>query len=291
MLLVLRRLCEPSTVQIIRERYAGVGRLLGDRNQVGDRALRLHVAPPDTELGVSALKQQAVRDRRCPRALQDAQRSVPDRARLRRCGGHAGTNPWTRGGPVVTGAATLPAVLDERRAAAIHGVVEIEPRLVARGDLIRHAYGVDPPARVVPHAHALVLGPGPRRGVTGVPVCVLVLRVAVVARGARVDKEPDPVALDRPAQREVTVPILQQGRRFCESECAQLVVDVRRLAPLTRPTAEEVAAEIVAARFGDDVERGCSTVGFAEPAGDRHLDFNRIVHVVGVVRHAAAVER
>ena len=189
------------------------------------------------------------------------------------------------------GAAALSAVLDERRTAAVHRVVEVEPCLVARADLIGHADGIDPPAGVVPDAHALVSGPVPGSGVTGVRVRVLVLRVAVVARGARVREEPDLVALDRPAQREVAVPVLQKSRRFGEAQRAQLVVDVGGLAPLAGPTAEDVPAETVAASLGDDVERGGTAVGFAQAAGDRHLDFDRVVHVVRVVGHTAAVER
>src|SRR4026208_746122 len=114
MLLVLGRLCEPSAVEIIGERYSGVGGLLGHGNQVRDRAFRHHVTPPDAELGIAALEQQAVRDGRGPGALQDAQRSVPDRARLGRRRRHARTNTGTRRCPVVAWAAALAAVLDER---------------------------------------------------------------------------------------------------------------------------------------------------------------------------------
>src|SRR6185503_586678 len=127
---------------------------------------------------------------------------------------------------------------------------------------------VHPAGRIVPHPHAVVLGPGPRAGVADVLVRVLVLRLGVVARRARVDEEPEAVALDRAAQREVAVPVLQDRRRVGKTERPQLVVDVRRLAELAGPAPEVVAAEVVAAGLGNDVERRRSTVGFAETAGD-----------------------
>lgn len=266
MFLVLRWLGEPSAVQIIGERYARVGGLFGDRDHVGDGTLRHHVAPPHAKLRVAALEQQTVRYGRGPGTLHDAQRGIPDRARLRRRRGHAGTDAGTRSRPVVTWAAALPAVLVDRRAAAVHRVVDIEPDLVARCDLTGQADSVDPAARVIAHAHAIVLGPRPEVWVADFFVCVLILRVDVVARGACVGVEPDPVALDWATQREVAVPILPERRSVGETERAQAVVDIGCLSPLAGPAAKEVSIKVVAAGLGDDVERGCAPVRLPQAA-------------------------
>ena len=63
-------------------------------------------------------------------------------------------------------------------------------------------------------------------------------------------EEPDAVAEDRAAEREVGVPVLDQRRQVGEAERAQLVVDVAALRPLAGEAAEVDAAEVLPPVFG-----------------------------------------
>ena len=113
----------------------------------------------------------------------------------------------------------------------------------------------------------------------------------MVAVAPDVVEEPQPVLHDRTAEREIRIPVLDQRRNVGEAVAAQRVVEIVALRPLARRAQKSGAAERVATRLGDQVERRAAAVGFAEPARDRDLDFRRFADRIAEAGHAAAVER
>ncbi len=112
-----------------------------------------------------------------------------------------------------------------------------------------------------------------------------------VGPGAHVGEEPQPVALDRPAEAGARIPVGAQGRRLGDAKRPQFVVHVVRRGPVARGAVEGGAAEQVAARLRHDVDAGPAGLGLAEAAGDQHLHLIGVGDVVGDVGDAAAAER
>ena len=206
-------------------------------------------------------------------------------------GGHARTNPGTGGSPAVTRLPALPAILRHRGPGAVLRVVDIEPELVLLGGLPGESGRADPLRRRVADLQALVPRIGPDTRIRGVLVAVQVRHVLVGADRPHVAVEPDAVAEERAAEREVGVPVLDQHVLIDEPEAAQLVVEIAALRPLARDAAEVGAAERVAARLRHHVECRPAAIHFREPSGDRDLHFRGIRHVVLISRHPAAPDR
>jgi hypothetical protein len=108
---------------------------------------------------------------------------------------------------------------------------------------------------------------------------------------AQVVEEPQPIALDRTADREVGVPVLDESRRLRDPDTAQVIIEVAALRPLAGVADERGATVVVAAGLGNDVEGRPAAVALAHAAGDRHLHFLRVHEVVGEARDAAAAKR
>ena len=132
---------------------------------------------------------------------------------------------------------------------------------------------------------------GERVGIAGVRVPVETGHVARRAEHARVAEEPQPIAHDWTAEREVRVVVLDEAWHLVDAEAPQLVVQVARLRPLAGVAHEVGAAEVVAAGSRNHVERRAAAIGLAETARDRHLDFRGVRRVVAEPGDAAAVER
>ena len=96
------------------------------------------------------------------------------------------------------------------------------------------------------------------------------------AHGAHVAEEPDAVAEDGAAVREVGVPVLDQRREVGEVEAAQFVIEIAALRPLAREAAVVHPAEAVAAGLRNHVERRAAAVDFRQAAGDGDLHFRRL---------------
>ena len=170
-----------------------------------------------------ASNSRRVRHRRRPRRLRD----------LLPFGPHvAGLGRRRRGAerdPVVAAVAAPLARVDERRPGAVRLVVVVEPHLVPRRELTGQADRFDLLGRRRPRLHVRILHVVPLRRVAGVRVGVETGNVLVGAVAAQVVEEPQPVALDRTAEREVRVPVLDQARRLRDADAAQ--VDRRDCSP------------------------------------------------------------
>ena len=133
---------------------------------------------------------------------------------------------------------------------------------------------------------------GPEVRIGGVQVAVPVRHVLIGADRPHVAEEPDAVAQDRAAEREVGVPVPDQrrpGRRTRSSRSSSSM-----LLPCAHSPArlrEVEAAERVAAGLRNHVERRPAAVHFGQAAGDRDLHFGGVGHVVLIARHAAAADR
>src|SRR4030095_3943478 len=108
---------------------------------------------------------------------------------------------------------------------------------------------------------------------------------------ADVVEEPQPVTLDRTADGEVGIPVLDQSGRLGDTDAFQIVVEVAPLRPLPCRATERGPAERIAAGPGNDVERRPAAIALPHPAGDGHLDFLSVDEVVGEARDAAAADR
>src|SRR6476620_5066078 len=280
--LVLGRLVVPPAVGVVGHRHAGIGRLLGDRDEVVERTLRLHVAPVAVQRGVPALEQEAIRHRRVPGELLDPGGPVPNRRRLRCRRRHAWADAGTSRRPVVAGAAALAAVFHERGTAAVLRQVEIKTDLVARCDLAGDAAAVQHLAESGAHAHVVVFQIAPLRRIARILVRIQIAGVHVRALGPEIAVEPDSVLDNRAAERKVAVPVLTERGRVAKPEIAQGLIDVAGPTPLTGKAAEIHAAEVVTAGLRNDVEGGSATIGFAQTARDADLYFGGVVHVVQI---------
>ena len=111
--------------------------------------------------------------------------------------------------------------------------------------------------------------------------------VALVAQGV---EEPQPILLDRSADRAVEVPDLRAGARRRQASSLEVVCVIAADHPLRHAGQIHAAFHRVAAGLRDDVHRGSADFGFAEAARARQRDFLRVADVGDVGRDAAAVE-
>src|SRR4029453_12705718 len=103
-------------------------------------------------------------------------------------------------------------------------------------------------------------------------------------------KEPEPVPLDRPAERSTDVPGVVQGRRIQDAGGFLRRIDVVTLRPRAGSASKALTLEYVASRLGNDVQVDPARLHFAQSTGERELELGRVGRVHDVARHAAAVE-
>src|SRR5262249_26056618 len=130
----------------------------------------------------------------------------------------------------------------------------------------------------------------PLGGIVEVGVAIETRNVLMTAVAAQVVEEPEAIVLDGAADGDVGVPVLDQTRRLGDADAAQVVVEIARLRPRAGRAGERGAAERVAARFGNDVERRPAAIALAHAARDGDLDLLRVHEIVGKTRDAAAAE-
>ena len=211
-LLIVGRGRRPATVGEVRDGDAGRRALLGDGDETRLRPGRNVAAPLAAERRDAGLEQQAVRHRRRPRRLRDLFPLRPHVAGLGRRGRGAERDP------VVAAVAAPIALVDERRPGAVRLVFPVEPHLVLRCELAGQADRFDLLGPRRPRLDVRILHVVPLRGVEGVRVGIETWNVLVRPVAAQVVEEPQPVALDRTADREVRVPVLDQSRRLRDAD-------------------------------------------------------------------------
>ena len=138
--------------------------------------------------------------------------------------------------------------------------------------------------------HAGVPRVEPHIRVGRIQVPVLVWHVLIGADGPGVGEEPDFVAQDWSAEREVGVPVANQRRLIDEPIAFQFGVDVAALRPFAGQAREVEPAEGVAARLRDHVERRAAAIDFGKTASDGDLHLGRVRHVVLITRHTATAD-
>ncbi len=270
---------------------SGVRHLLLHGNEAGQRAAGNRSAEAAGELRESGLEQQLARERRGPRELRDLLAIVPDVAGLRRECAEEPCPDATERDPVVPAVAALLGALRVGGAVADLLIIQIETDLVARRHLPGQADGLDQLGGRGAGRQILVALVVPRRLVAGVAVAEEAGDLLLVAVAADVVEEPQAVPDDRTTQREVRVPVLDQGRHVGQPVATQLVVQVVALRPLAGGAEEGGAAERVAAGLRNEVEGRPAAIGLTETAGDRHLNLGRFADRITEAGDAAAIER
>ena len=263
--------------------------LLGHRYQIQDaigRHLTRSVGVAIGEPRVPGFEQQLVVHRRRPRRLRDPVGKIEIAGvGLRRLCRRPERNPVGAAGT------TARAVGGQRRTFAT-GLILLRKRdPVPRRELRGGAHRPD-----VASLHKARLD-----GV--VPLVVPVRRVADVlvgadARDARrgrilavAGEEPQPILLDRSANRSARVIRALDARAPGDALGSQRVVDVVAARPVTRRVEERLSRELVAAGLGHDVHRWTAGLVLAEAARHQHRDFFGVVRIVGERRDSAPVER
>ena len=193
--------------------------------------------------------------------------------------------------PVVAAVPALLRAFLVGRSGAVVLVVEVEPDLVLRRQLIGETDGADLLVIGVAHLQVAILDVVPGVRVAGVQVAVLPRHDRVTAERAQLTVEPQPVPCNRAAHRVTRIPVLDEAGYLGEAVASQRVIEVAALRPLPGGAVEHAAAERVPTGLRHHVEGRAAAIDLAEAAGHRHLNFRGVGGVVAEARDATAIER